>query len=82
MSQAYSTLPAVGALDESPPNDLKRSLSISSGSDISYADPLDEEPFSEKGDSRFQDEPRLEDGDESSGFVSGTRRVSSTLSIW
>jgi hypothetical protein len=58
----------------------KRSLSISSigsGSDISYNDPLDVEPFNEKrsgSDSRFQDEPALEDGDEGSRFL-GSRRV-------
>jgi len=58
----------------------KRSLSITSigsGSDISYNDPLDVEPFNEKksgSDSRFQDESALEDGDEGSRFL-GSRRV-------
>jgi hypothetical protein len=53
--------------------------SVGSGSDISYNDPLDVEPFSEKRlDSRFQDEPALEDGDEGSRFL-GSRRVSSVI---
>jgi hypothetical protein len=62
----------------------KRSLSVSSigsGSDISYNDPLDVEPFNEKlsgSDSRFQDEPALEDGDEGSRFL-GSRRVRPTI---
>lgn len=77
MSQPYNSLPEAIALNDTPP-ERKRSLSMSSasGSDISYNDPLDVEPFDEKrGDSRFQDEPILEEGDESAGFVSGTRRV-------
>jgi len=79
MSQPYSSLPEAIALNDTPP-ERKRSLSMSSagsGSDISYNDPLDVEPFDEKrlgSDSRFQDEPRLEDGDEGSKFL-GSRRV-------
>jgi hypothetical protein len=62
MSQQYSPLLDTGHL---PSNDLPRrrsSLSESdSDSDVSYRDQLDTEPFNEKGDSRFQDEPTLED---------------------
>jgi hypothetical protein len=49
MSQPYSALPEVNGLNDTPP-ERKRSLSISSGSgsDISYNDPLDVEPFDEK----------------------------------
>jgi hypothetical protein len=77
MSQQYSSIPEAVPLDDTVP-ERKRSLSISSigsGSDISYNDPLDVEPFNEKrSDSRFQDEPALEDGDEGSRFL-GSRRV-------
>jgi hypothetical protein len=79
MSQPYSSIPEVMPLNDTSP-ERKRSLSLSSigsGSDISYDDPLDVEPFDEKrvgSDSRFQDEPRLEDGDEGARFL-GSRRV-------
>jgi hypothetical protein len=77
MSQQYSSIPEAVSLDDTM-GERKRSLSISSvgsGSDISYNDPLDVEPFNEKrSDSRFQDEPALEDGDEGSRFL-GSRRV-------
>jgi hypothetical protein len=79
MSQQYSSVPEAVSLDDTM-GERKRSLSISSigsGSDISYNDPLDVEPFNEKrsgSDSRFQDEPALEDGDEGSRFL-GSRRV-------
>jgi hypothetical protein len=79
MSQQYSSIPKGVSLDDTMA-ERKRSLSISSigsGSDISYNDPLDVEPFNEKrsgSDSRFQDEPALEDGDEGSRFL-GSRRV-------
>jgi hypothetical protein len=83
MSQPYSSLPEGASSTETSSTERKRSLSISSigsGSDISYNDPLDVEPFDEKRgtDSRFQDEPALEDGDEGSRFL-GSRRVSHTL---
>jgi hypothetical protein len=83
MSQQYSSVPEAVSLDDTM-GERKRSLSISSigsGSDISYNDPLDVEPFNEKrsgSDSRFQDEPALEDGDEGSRFL-GTRRVRPTI---
>lgn len=78
MSQQYSSIPE-GVSTGDTLGERKRSLSMSSvgsGSDISYNDPLDVEPFNEKrSDSRFQDEPALEDGDEGSRFL-GSRRVS------
>lgn len=87
MSQPYDSLPNAVSLNDTLP-ERKRSLSMSSvgsGSDISYNDPLDVEPFSEKRlDSRFQDEPALEDGDEGSRFL-GSRRVCSfilELRLW
>jgi len=77
MSQQYSSIPE-GVSTGDTLGERKRSLSMSSvgsGSDISYNDPLDVEPFNEKrSDSRFQDEPALEDGDEGSRFL-GSRRV-------
>lgn len=45
-----------------------------SGSEVSYHDNLQDEPFDEK-DRRFQDEPNMEDGD-GQGFVIEPRRVS------
>ena len=51
--------------------------SESDGSEVTYRDNLDIEPFDEKGE-RFQDDPALEDGDQ--GYVVEPGRVSRLLS--
>jgi len=73
MAQQYSSLPEDIALDDRPLR-ARRSDSISSASDseVSYTDPMDIEPFDEKRDNRFQDEPA-----EESGFPMEPRRVGS-----
>lgn len=78
MSQEYSSLPEGIAMDDRPAR-AKRSDSISSASDsdVSYTDPLEIEPFDEKRDNRFQDEPA-----EESGFPMEPRRVCSPALIY
>jgi hypothetical protein len=61
----------------SPSQEGRLSLDASSegGSDVSYRDNLDAEPFDEKasGDVRFRDEPTMEEGQE--GFSMQPQRV-------
>jgi hypothetical protein len=87
MSGSYSPVPRANAnailLDSPPPG--RRSLESSSdGSDIVYRDALDDEPFDEKGSAlRFDEERRMEDGDDGAGYPVEPRRVSENENtIW
>ena len=77
MAQRYSPLLDTTGL---PANDLPRRSSLAgsdsddSGSEVSYRDQLDIEPFHEKEDRRFQDEPSMED-DIGGGTGGQPRRV-------
>lgn len=77
MAQRYSPLYDSAPL---PTTESPRRTSIaesSSDSDISYRDNLDDEPFDEKReDSRFQDEPSMEN---EVGYDAQPRRVSLVL---
>lgn len=77
MAQQYSALPEMIPLNDTPP-ERKRSLSLSSGSDsdMSYRDPLDIEPFDEKGAVGYHDEAREDDAEEGLGYAIEPRRVS------
>lgn len=82
-NQPYTALPGGGhgetiPLNDTPPAQRKRSLSLSSGSDsdVSYRDPMDIEPFDEKqhghgnGHGTYMDE-----GEEEAGYAIEPRRV-------
>lgn len=57
------------------PRSPRRSDSLSDDSDISYRDNLDDEPFQDEKDRRFNEEGHMEDGD---GYAIEPRRVSPT----
>lgn len=77
MSQQYTAVPETVPLvdSSSTERERKRSLSLSSGSDsdVSYRDPMDIEPFDEKGHTTVLNDDEAEEG---LGYAIEPRRVS------
>ena len=78
MAQQYSAVPESATFTNSSPpegSERKRSLSLSSGSDsdMSYRDPMDIEPFDEKGHTTVLNDDEAEEG---LGYAIEPRRVS------
>ena len=77
MAQQYSAVPESATFTNSSPpegSERKRSLSLSgSDSDMSYRDPMDIEPFDEKGHTTVLNDDEAEEG---LGYAIEPRRVS------
>jgi hypothetical protein len=62
-------------LDDTPRSKRRSLDETSDGSDIVYRDALDDEPFQDEKLSRFDEEGRMEDGDEDAEYLMQARRV-------